>query len=226
MRPRLPRKRSPPLGTGGGRPGQAAPTLPSVAGADGRAPGSGTHRHARTPTADELLASYGAAVPDLVAPGLRVLLCGINPSLWSGWSGLHFGRPGNRLWLVLHRAGFTEWQLRPEHTGDLLSAGLGVTNLVQRATARADELADTELRDGVGRLERACRAWQPAWVAVLGLSAYRTAFDRPRARPGRRAETLGGSGLWLLPNPSGLNASYQLPALTELYAELRAEAYP
>ena len=155
-----------------------------------------------------------------------MLLCGINPSLWTGWSGQHFGRPSNRLWTVLHQSGFTARQLHPRDTDELLAARLGVTNLVNRATARADELGTDEVRSGAARLEQTCRRWRPTWVAVLGLAAYRTAFARPKAMPGRQPETVGGSGLWLLPNPSGLNASYQLPALVRLYGELRAAAYP
>src|SRR3954468_15486499 len=134
------------------------------------------------PTKQELSAAYGRTLPDLVAPDLRVLLVGINPSLWSGWSGRHFGRPSNRLWPTLHGAGFTPRRLRPEETDALLAAGIGITNLVARATARADELTPAEIRAGVPRLRRTVRRWHPRYVAVLGVTAYRTAFDRPRAR--------------------------------------------
>jgi double-stranded uracil-DNA glycosylase len=176
---------------------------------------------ARGPTKDELRAAYGRAVPDLVAPDLRVLLVGINPSLWTGWSGHHFGRPSNRLWPTLHEAGFTARRLRPEQTGELLAAGIGITNLVNRATARADELTDDEIRAGVPRLAKLVARWRPRSVAVLGVTAYRTAFGRPRARVGRQDVTLDGVPLWVLPNPSGLNAHYQQPALTAEYAALR-----
>ena len=174
------------------------------------------------PTKEELAAAYDRAVPDLVGPGLRVLFVGINPSLWSGWSGFHFGRPSNRLWITLHEAGFTDRRLRPEDTAELLAAGLGITNLVNRATARADELTDDEIRAGLPRLTDTVATWRPRTVAVLGITAYRTAFGRPKAVIGPQPEPLGGAALWVLPNPSGLNAHYQQPALTAVYAELRS----
>ena len=176
----------------------------------------------RRPTRQELEAAYGRAVDDLVGPGLRVLLVGINPSLWSGWSGHHFGRPSNRLWQTLFEAGFTTRRLRPEDTGELLAAGIGITNFVNRATARADELTDDEIRAGVLRLRALVERWRPEHVAVLGVTAYRVAFARPRARIGPQEESLDGARLWVLPNPSGLNARYQQPDLTEQYARLRA----
>ena len=175
----------------------------------------------RRPTKQELAASYGRTLPDLVGPGLRVLLVGINPSLWSGWSGHHFGRPSNRLWVTLHEAGFTPRRLAPEDTAELLAAGIGISNLVARATARADELADDEIRAGVPRLRTTVARWRPRAVAVLGVSAYRVAFREPRAIVGRQRETLEGALLWVLPNPSGLNAHYQQPALSAAYAALR-----
>jgi TDG/mug DNA glycosylase family protein len=174
------------------------------------------------PTKQELAAAYGLTLPDLVAPGLRVMLVGINPSLWSGWSGYHFGRPSNRLWTTLHEAGLTPRRLRPEDTDELLAAGIGITNLVARATARADELTDEEIRAGVPRLEELIARWRPRVAAVLGVTAYRVAFSRPKAVVGRQPETLAGAVLWVLPNPSGLNAHYQQPALTAEYAALRA----
>ena len=177
---------------------------------------------APNPTKAELAASYGKVIPDLVGPGLRVLLVGINPSLWSGWSGFHFGRPSNRLWITLHQAGLTERKLHPEDTEALLGAGIGITNLVNRATARADELTDDEIRAGVPRLEETVRTWHPGTVAILGITAYRTAFRRPRAVIGPQPETVEGAALWVLPNPSGLNAHYQQPALTAEYAKLAA----
>lgn len=177
------------------------------------------------PSRDELLAAYGRTVPDLVGPGLRVLLCGINPSLWSGAVGLHFARPANRLWPTLHLAGFTPRRLQPGETAELLAAGIGVTNLVARATARADELDPAELRAGVAPLTALVDRWRPGHVAFLGLSAYRIALGRPRAVAGAQPEPLGPVRTWLLPNPSGLNASYQQPQLTAAYAELRRAAY-
>lgn len=173
------------------------------------------------PTADELAAARDATLPDLVAPGIRVLLVGINPSLWSAAVGLHFANPSNRLWPVLHAAGWTPRRLRPAETGDLLGAGLGITNLVARATARADELADDELRDGLAAVEALADRVRPAWVAFLGLTAYRTATGKRRAQVGPQERLTGPAGIWLLPNPSGLNASWQLPRLVEAYAALR-----
>jgi double-stranded uracil-DNA glycosylase len=174
------------------------------------------------PTKQELAGAYGRTLPDLVAPGLRVLLVGINPSLWSGWSGHHFGRPSNRLWQTLHESGLTPRRLRPEDTDELLAAGIGITNLVARATARADELSDDELRAGVPRLEELVARWRPPVVAVLGVTAYRVAFSRPKAVVGRQPDTLAGAIGWVLPNPSGLNTHYQQAALTAEYAALRA----
>lgn len=163
-------------------------------------------------------------VPDLVRPGLAVLLCGINPSLWSGAVGLHFATPGNRLWPALHAAGWTGRQLQPHETGEVLAAGLGITNLVMRATARADELTDDELRTGLPRLEAVAAAHAPRYVAFLGLTSYRVATGERRAAVGPQDRTIGPSRVWLLPNPSGLNASWQLPRLAEAYGELREAA--
>lgn len=177
------------------------------------------------PTREQLLAAYGATVPDLVGPGLSVLLVGINPSLWAGATGLHFGRPGNRLWVTLHAAGWTPRVLRPQEHDALLAAGIGITNLVARATARADELDAAEIRSGSADLERLVRRWEPRWVAVLGLGAFRTAYGRRSATIGPQDLTVGGRPVWLLPNPSGLNASYQQPALTAAYAALRAAVH-
>jgi TDG/mug DNA glycosylase family protein len=172
------------------------------------------------PTREQLLGAYGTTIPDLVRPGLRVLLCGINPSLESGYRGWHFATPGNRLWPALHAAGWTPRRLHPSETDAILAAGIGITNLVARATARADELTDDELRDGLPTLAALVERWQPRWVAFLGMSAYRVASGRRRAAVGPQEESLGGRPVWLLPNPSGLNASWQLPRLAEAYAEL------
>jgi double-stranded uracil-DNA glycosylase len=174
------------------------------------------------PSRAELVAAYGATVADLGRPGIGLLLVGINPSLWSGHAGYHFARPANRLWRTLHAAGFTDRRLHPSETDDLLAAGIGVSNLVGRATARADEVSPEEIRAGVPRLRRLVRRWRPPYVAFLGLSAYRVAFGRPEAGVGRQSEAFEGAVVWLLPNPSGLNAHYQQPALTAAYAELRA----
>jgi TDG/mug DNA glycosylase family protein len=185
-------------------------------------PGYGRAVPTGRPTKQQLADAYDRTLPDLVAPGLRVLLVGINPSLWSGWSGYHFGRPSNRLWTTLHESGLTPRRLAPEDTAELLAAGIGITNLVARATARADELADDEIRAGVPGLRELVRQWRPRAVAVLGVTAFRVAFARPKAVVGAQPESLEGSLLWVLPNPSGLNAHYQQPALTAEYAALRA----
>lgn len=178
-----------------------------------------------TPTREQLRAAYGATVPDLLAPGLAVLLVGINPSLYSGWSGRHFARPGNRLWRTLHDSGLTDRRLHPGEQHELLGYRIGVTNLVAEATARADELTPAQLRAGADRLEAVVRRHRPAYVAFLGVGAYRTALRRPRARVGRQQEPFADAAAWVLPNPSGLNAGYQQPALTTAYAELRAAAF-
>lgn len=174
------------------------------------------------PSRVELQAAYGATVPDLTPEGTRLLLCGINPSLWSGAVGYHFARPANRLWTTLHEAGLTPRRLHPRETHALRAAGIGITNLVPRATARADELSDDEVRAGRAPLEALVAALRPAVVTVLGVTAYRLAFADRRASVGEQPDGLGGARLWVLPNPSGLNAHYQQPALTAAYAEVAA----
>jgi len=174
------------------------------------------------PTPAELRAAADRSIPDVLAPGLRVLFVGINPGLYSGATGHHFARPGNRFWPALHGAGFTPRLLAPNETAALLELGIGVTNLVNRTTATAREVRDDELRAGAVRLRATVTRYRPAIVAIVGVSAYRAAFDRPTAVLGRQPETIEGIPLWVLPNPSGLNAHYQLPALVRLFAELRA----
>ena len=164
-------------------------------------------------------------LPDVVAQGLRVLFCGINPSLLSAATGHHFARPGNRFWRTLHEAGFTARRLAPAEQRTLLAHDIGLTNLVARPTASAAELAPDELAAGRRRFEAKVRRLAPRAVAVLGLGAYRHAFARPQAAPGPQPERLAGAALWVLPNPSGLNAHYQLRDLVALYRQLR-EALP
>jgi double-stranded uracil-DNA glycosylase len=173
------------------------------------------------PTPTDLAAAAGREVPDLLAPGLRVLFCGINPGLWSAAVGHHFARPGNRFWKALHLGGFTPRVLAPDEEGELLRLGLGITNLVERATAGAAELGAGELRAGAERLAAKAAATHPEVVAVLGVGAYRTALARPKAVVGSQPEPIGGAPAWLLPNPSGLNAHDQLLDLGEAFAELR-----
>ena len=175
----------------------------------------------KRPTRAEVLAAAGKTVPDLIAPGLRVLFCGINPGLYSAATRHHFARPGNRFWPVLHRAGFSPRLLAPWEERELLDSGYGITNIVARATATAAELEREELVAGARRLERKAKRYKPEWVAVVGIGAYRAAFGRPRAVIGPQAERLGSARLWLLPQPSGLNANHQLPELTTAFRELR-----
>ena len=162
----------------------------------------------------------------MIAPGLRVLFVGINPGLYSGAVGHHFARPGNRFWRVLHAAGFTERLLSPFEERELLSAGLGITNLVARATASAAELSPDELVRGARRLVAKVRRRRPTMVAFLGLDAYRTALEKRGTSIGRQPEALGDAQVWVLPNPSGLNAHYQLPALIRLFSALRRVTFP
>jgi len=176
------------------------------------------------PTRAELLAAAGKSVPDVIAPGLRVLFCGINPGLYSGATGHHFARPGNRFWPALHGAGFTKRLMDPSEERELLRSGCGVTNLVARTTATAEELAPRELLAGRRRLERMVKRCRPRVVAVLGVGAYRTAFEVPRAALGRQPERLAGAALWVLPNPSGLNANHQLPDLIRMFRAVRLAA--
>jgi TDG/mug DNA glycosylase family protein len=175
----------------------------------------------------ELPGDIGPDVPDVVRPGLDVLFCGINPGTRSGELAQHFARPGNRFWKALHGAGFTDRVLLPSEQRTLLDYSLGITNLVARTSRAASEVTREELRAGATALDSKVALLAPRWVAVLGMQAYRTAFRRPGATIGRQQEVIGGSaGLWLLPNPSGLQARYQLGELITLFAELRAAAQP
>lgn len=176
------------------------------------------------PTREEVLAAAGRTVPDVIAPELKVLFCGINPGLYSGATGHHFARPGNRFWRALHAAGFTDRLLAPWEERSLLERGCGITNLVARATANAAELSAEELVVARRRLVRKVRRYRPRWLAVLGVGAYRTAFARPRAKLGRQPERLGTTGLWVLPNPSGLNANHQLADFARAFRALRLTA--
>jgi TDG/mug DNA glycosylase family protein len=176
------------------------------------------------PTKADLAAAHDKLLPDVVAPGLAVLFCGINPGLYSAATGHHFARPGNRFWPALHQSGFTPRQLHPSEQDLLPTFGLGVTNIVPRATARADELTPAELRAGGERLGALATEYAPRFVAIVGISAYRIAFGRPKAAMGAQEERLGPARLWVLPNPSGLNAHYQAPALAQAFGELRKAA--
>lgn len=178
-----------------------------------------------SPTREELESARDRLLPDVVAPGLTVLFSGINPGLVSAWSGHHFARPGNRFWPALHRSGFTPRQLRPDEQEQLLELGLGITNVVARATARADELTSEELLAGGELLGRKVLALEPAWLAVVGVTAYRAAFAEPRARIGPQDRRIGRTRVWVLPNPSGLNAHYTPATLAEEFARLRSATH-
>jgi TDG/mug DNA glycosylase family protein len=172
------------------------------------------------PTPAELKAATGKIVPDIIVPELCVLFCGINPGVYSAAVGHHFARPGNRFWPTLHASGFTDRLLTPDEDRDLLKLGYGLTNIVERTTAAAKELSNDELIAGAQRLTRKVQQYRPRVLAVLGVSAYRTAFQRPQATLGRQLEPVGDAILWVLPNPSGLNAHYSLPNLAAQFHEL------
>jgi TDG/mug DNA glycosylase family protein len=176
------------------------------------------------PTREQIASAAGKTVPDVIADDLAVLFCGINPGLYSAATRHHFARPGNRFWKTLHHAGFTRRLLTPFEEHELLSRRVGVTNLVSRATATAAELRPDELRRGARALARKVARRRPAFVAILGIEAYRGAFARPLARLGEQAHTLAGARLWVLPNPSGLNAHYQIPELARVFRELARAA--
>lgn len=175
------------------------------------------------PTQADLDAARDRAIPDVIAAGLRVLFAGINPGLYSAATGYHFARPGNRFWPALHRSGFTERVLRPHEQEQLLGLGLGITNIVARATARADELRPEEFLAGARILNAKIARFQPRWLAVVGVTAYRAAFGLRHATVGPQGETIGETRLWVLPNPSGLNALWTTPKLIEAFRDLRLQ---
>lgn len=175
------------------------------------------------PSRDEIQRAVAKTLPDVIEHNLTVLFCGINPGLYSAAVGHNFARPGNRFWPALFRAGFTDRLLSPSEERELLRYGFGITNIVSRATAGADELKKEELLRGAEELHRKVRTYKPRYLAVVGISAYRIAFGDPNAQIGLQSSTLGKTRIWVLPNPSGLNAHYQLPDLTRRFAQLRAD---
>ncbi|MFD9132574.1 G/U mismatch-specific DNA glycosylase [Streptomyces bottropensis] len=175
-------------------------------------------------TQAELEAARDRLVPDVTADGLRVLFCGINPGLMTAASGHHFARPGNRFWPVLHLSGFTPRLLKPSEQGELPLYGLGITNVVARATARADELTAQEYVEGGRLLTAKVERLRPRWLAVVGVSAYRAAFGDRKAAVGPQERTIGTSRVWVLPNPSGLNAHWTAATMAEEFGRLRAAA--
>ena len=176
------------------------------------------------PAREEIANTAGKTVPDVIAPGLRVLFCGINPGLYTAAVGHHFARPGNRFWPALHQSGFTPRLLSPFDESELLDLRLGITNVVARATATAAELSPQDFINGGRILRRKIRRFAPRFVAVLGVGAYRVAFGQLKAAIGEQNESIAGARVWVLPNPSGLNANYQLPELVRLFHELRVQA--
>jgi TDG/mug DNA glycosylase family protein len=173
------------------------------------------------PTRDELVACAGKSIRDVIAPGLRVLFCGINPGLYSGWSGHHFAKPGNRFWPALFASGFTKRLLLPSEKYELLKDGYGITNVIARTSASETDLKRDEYAIGARRLKAKLRKYRPGFLAVLGIGAYRLAFEKPKAVLGRQEEKFGDTTVWVLPNPSGLNAHYQAKELARLFRELR-----
>jgi double-stranded uracil-DNA glycosylase len=175
----------------------------------------------RRPTPDEIAAAKNKTVADIIQPGLRVLFCGINPGLYTAAAGHHFARPGNRFWPALYGSGFTDRLFAPEEELQLLPLGYGITNLVARATATAAELGRAELIAGGQRLEATVRQFAPQWVAIVGIGAYRTAFRRPNAAMGRQPQGIADVAVWVLPNPSGLNAHFTPKQLADVFREFR-----
>jgi TDG/mug DNA glycosylase family protein len=173
------------------------------------------------PSKAQLLGSKNRGIRDVIAPGLRVLFVGINPGLYTAWTGHHFARPGNRFWPTLHQAGFSAKLLHPSEQADLLRDGYGITNLVNRATATAEEVAPAEFAAGRRRLAAKVRRFRPRVVAFLGVGAFCHAFGIKGTSIGRQPERFEGAEVWVLPNPSGLNANYQLPDLVKLFRQLR-----
>jgi len=173
------------------------------------------------PTKADLAAAVGKTVPDIIAPNLRILFCGINPSVYSAAVGHHFARPGNRFWPTLHNGGFTPRLLNPSEDMELLTFGYGVTNLVDRATVAAAELSADELAQGGQQLRTKVALYQPQVLAILGISAYRLAFNQPHAALGQQPEVIGTIPICVLPNPSGLNAHYTPADLARVYSQFR-----
>jgi double-stranded uracil-DNA glycosylase len=173
------------------------------------------------PTRQQVLEAEGKTVRDVIAPGLAVLFCGINPGLYTAAVGHHFARPGNRFWRALYEGGFTDRILSPFEERELLKGGYGITNVVPRSTASADLLTKDDFVKGGARLKAKVLRYKPGILAVLGMGAYRVAFNQPNASVGPQVERIGNTRLWVLPNPSGLNANYQRQDLARLFRELR-----
>jgi double-stranded uracil-DNA glycosylase len=176
------------------------------------------------PTKQQLIDAHGKTIPDVIAPNLRVLFCGINPGLYTAAVGHHFARPGNRFWPALHQSGITDRLISPFEERELLQNRIGISNVVPHATAAAAELTRQDFINGGRRLAVKIKRYRPTIVAILGVGAYRHAFDKPKAQIGEQPERIHDARVWVLPNPSGLNANYQLPEITRLFVELRRAA--
>lgn len=173
------------------------------------------------PTKQQLIDAAGKTLPDVIAPNLRVLFCGINPGLYTAAVGHHFARPGNRFWPALYKSGFTDRLVSPFDEQELLNNGIGISNVVSHATATAAELTKEDFIAGGRALATKVKRYRPQIVAILGVGAYRHAFAKPKAQIGEQPERIHNAGVWVLPNPSGLNANYQLDDLAKLFRELR-----
>jgi len=183
-----------------------------------------TSRKPFKPSKQQLIEAVGKTVPDVIAPNLRVLFCGINPGLYTAAVGHHFARPGNRFWPALHQSGFTDRLLSPFEERELLKLGLGISNVVPHATVSASELTKQDFISGGRALATKVKRYRPRIVAILGVGAYRDAFAQPKTQVGEQEEEIHDARVWVLPNPSGLNANYQLPELVKLFSKLRAAA--
>lgn len=176
------------------------------------------------PSKEDLRDAVNRTIEDVIDYNLKVLFCGINPGIWSGATGHHFAKPGNRFWKTLHLAGFSDRILHPSEEQELLENGYGITNIVRRTSARADELSNEEIIQGGKVLTKKIKKYTPQFLAVLGITTYRTAFQKPKAKLGLQDEKIGETRIWLLPNPSGLNAHYQLADLAKLFSQLKESA--
>jgi TDG/mug DNA glycosylase family protein len=175
------------------------------------------------PGKEDLQNAVSRTTPDLIEHNLKVLFCGINPGLYSAATGHNFARPGNRFWKALHRSGFTPRRFHPSEERELLGLGYGITNFCKRTTASAAELSKEELMAGGKELVKRVEKFQPQYLAILGIGAYRTAFRKPKAKFGLQEEKIGDTLIWTLPSPSGLNAHHRLEDLVELFGELRQQ---
>ena len=173
------------------------------------------------PSKEALRDAVNRTTEDLIDYNLKVLFCGINPGMWSGATGFHFAKPGNRFWKALYLGGFTTRLLHPSEEQELLENGYGITSFCKRTTARADELSNEEIIEGGKNLVKKIKKYKPQNLAVLGIGAYRMAFQQPKAKLGLQNDKIGSANVWLLPNPSGLNAHYQINDLAKLFGEVR-----